>query len=454
MEYLLEKEKSVPVIEDVDICVLGGSCTGVFAAVRAARLGASVVIVEKQNCFGGVATGGMVNIWHSLLDTQYKSQVIAGLTQEVVERLKKRNAVTIMENQLDAFFLNTEELKIELDELLEEAGVKLYLHTAFAAPVYDNGHVSAVMVENKSGRGAIKASCFIDATGDGDLCARMELTHTSHEIKQPPTTGAKVSGFNSELYGMASVGSFDLKTALLKYNEEFGLPEGWGWSSEIPGAPGLTFQAITRVLGVDCSQGASLTKAEIEGRRQVRAIMDMIRKYGPEDAKIALLGLSSYIGIRETRHIKCLHTLQEEEVLNGRSFSDAIANGTYRVDIHHDDKPGVTFRYLDGTQVYYRSGYPKEMGRWRAETEKNPVFYQIPYRSIVPMGAKNVLCCGRMLDADKGAFGAARVMVNLNQTGEAAGVAAYLAIQQGKEVASIDCELLRKNLKAGGSIVL
>ncbi len=454
MEFLLEKEKNIPVIEDADICVIGGSCTGVFAAVRAARLGAKVVIVEKQNCFGGVAASGMVNIWHSLMDTEYKLQIIAGLTQEVLERLKKRNAVIIKENQIDTFFLNTEELKIELDELLREAGVKTYLHTAFAAPVMEKGLLKAVMVENKSGRGAIKARYFIDATGDGDLCARMGILYISPDIKQPPTMGAKLMGFNSELYGMSSVGSFDLKEALIKYGNEFGLPEGWGWSSEIPGAPGMTFQAITRVSGVDCADANSLTMAEIEGRRQIRAVMDMVRKYGPKDNQVVLLGLSSYIGIRETRHIKCLHMLKEEEVLYGTKFNDAIANGTYRVDIHHDDRPGVTFRYLDGTEVYFRSGYPKQVGHWRMETETNPAFYQIPYSSIVPEGSKNVLCCGRMLDADKGAFGAARVMVNLNQTGEAAGVAAYMALDSERSIDSIDTGLLKKYLQAGGSATL
>lgn len=454
MEFIREEARNVPVIDDVDVCVLGGSCTGVFAAVRAARLGAKVAIVEKQNCFGGVATSGMVNIWHSLMDTEYRQQVIAGLTGEVVERLEKRNAVIIKEKQLDAFFLNTEELKIELDELIREAGVKPYLHTAFAAPAGEDGRLTAVLVENKSGRGAIKAKLFIDATGDGDVCIRMGLTGIAPEVRQPPTTGAKIAGFDSELYGMASVGGFDLKEALLRYGEEFGLPEGWGWSSEIPGAEGITFQAITRVFGVDCAEGASLTRAEMEGRRQVRAVMDMVRKYGPKEARIALVGLSSYIGIRETRHIQCLYRLTEEDVLRGIRFPDAIANGTYRVDIHHDDKPGVTFRYLDGTEVYFRSGYPKTVGRWREETAQNPTYYQIPYRSIVPLGSKNVLCCGRMLDADKGAFGAARVMVNLNQTGEAAGVAAYLALNHNSSVCEIDASGLRRALKSGGSAIL
>lgn len=77
----------------MDICVLGGSCTGVFAAVRAARLGARVAIVEKQNAFGGVATNAFVNIWHSLKDAEFKREIIAGLTAEVIDRLSARDAV-------------------------------------------------------------------------------------------------------------------------------------------------------------------------------------------------------------------------------------------------------------------------------------------------------------------------------------------------------------------------
>jgi len=85
--------EKLPVYAEFDICVLGGSCTGVFAAVRAARLGAKVAVIEKQNAFGGVATNALVNIWHSLLDTEFKQQIIAGLTSETMERLAKRKAV-------------------------------------------------------------------------------------------------------------------------------------------------------------------------------------------------------------------------------------------------------------------------------------------------------------------------------------------------------------------------
>ena len=120
-------DKSIPVINQVDICVVGGSCTGVFAALRAARSGARVAIIEKQNSFGGVATNGLVNIWHSLYDTEKKKQIIAGLTMEVIDRLSKRDAVIYSrEDKKGHFTLNTQELKIELDEMVMETGIIPY----------------------------------------------------------------------------------------------------------------------------------------------------------------------------------------------------------------------------------------------------------------------------------------------------------------------------------------
>lgn len=106
--------------------------------------------------------------------------------------------------------------------------------------------------------------------------------------------------------------------------------------------------AGTRVYNVNCAVADDLTKAEIEGRRQIRAIMDMMRKYGSPN-KLGLVGLASQIGIRETRHIKCLYQVSDDDALYGKRFEDAIANGSYRLDLHHQDKPGLTFKYLDGS---------------------------------------------------------------------------------------------------------
>jgi len=158
--------------------------------------------------------------------------------------------------------------------------------------------------------------------------------------------------------------------------------------------------------------------------------------------------------VRETRHARCLHTITEAELLGGARFPDAIANGTYRVDIHHSDRPGLTFRYLDGRETYHVPGQPAVEGRWREPSGEDPTFYQVPYRCLVPQGAPNVLAAGRLVDADRGAYGALRVMVNCNQFGEAAGTAAALAVQADADVASVDVGRLRQALSDGGAIVI
>jgi hypothetical protein len=211
--------------------------------------------------------------------------------------------------------------------------------------------------------------------------------------------------------------------------------------------------AGTRVSGADCADADDLTRAEIEGRRQVRAMCDILRRAGGDDSRVALRGLPSYIGIRETRHACCLHSVTERELLEGERFDDAVANGTYRVDVHHSHKPGLTFRYLDGREEYVVPGEATVHTRWRDE-EAGAASYQIPYRSLVPEGADNVLVAGRLVDADRGAYGAIRVMVNANQTGEAAGVATVLAAGSDGSVADIPTDGLRAALAEGGSIVL
>jgi hypothetical protein len=436
--------EDVPVIDEADICVLGGSCTGAFAAIRAARLGARVILVEKQGHFGGVAT--VVCTWHSLHDAEHRRQIIAGLTQEITERLKKRGGVNVIGgNASKGFEFSPGELKLALDEMILEAGVRPHLHTLFSAPVLEEGRLTGVIVDGKSGRGVIRAKQFIDATGDGDLCARLGLAQYSYEALLPPT----VCAFLANWQAMRGV---DLGAAIRQHGPEFNLEEGFVWGSLIPGTD-VYMLAGTRVKKVNCAASGDLTRAEIEGRRQVKAILEILRRYHPE-RKVALHDFPATIGIRDTRHIRCQYQLKGDDVLSGRRFDDAIANGSYRVDIHHEDKPGITLMYLDGREAYSRPGYPAENKRWRPETESNPTFYQAPLRSLVPGRFGNLVLAGRMLDADKTAFSGVRVMVNTNQMGEAAGVAAYLALSASRPLAEVDAAAVRKLLARGGSIVL
>ena len=195
--------------------------------MRAARRGLRVAIVEKQNSFGGVATNGMVCIWHSELCTEHQQTIWSGLTAEVIERLKKRGAVDVRDPNPDTrFILNTEELKIELDELIHEHRITPFLHTWYARPVVKDGHIDAVIIQNKDGRGAIRAQVFIDASGDGDLAHHLDVPFTVRSDLQAPTTCAKIRGLEG----------INMRTFYNEHRDEFAVPKDAGWSTAFQAA--------------------------------------------------------------------------------------------------------------------------------------------------------------------------------------------------------------------------
>ncbi len=418
-ERIQEEPRSIPIVQDCDVCVLGGSCTGVFAAVRAAQMGARVALVEKQNAFGGVAASGLVNIWHKLYSNDGKEQIIGGLTHEVIQRLAKIRAVTSHGNGKGNFTLNTDELKIELDRLVIENKITPYLHTFYAAPQMEAGRVTAVFIENKNGRQAIRAKVFVDATGDGDLAKDAGLPFEIRNGLQPPTMCAEISGLPGSIFKL-----------IREHREEFGLAPDQGWGADVPGSPGVRMCAYTHVFGTVASDATQLTAAEIEGRRQIRAYMDIARKYGGENNHPCLLDLASHIGVRETRSFTANYKLTEKDVLSCKRFPDAIANGTYHIDVHDPKTGKFKFKEPEGD------------------------FYQIPLGAMVSDKAPNVVLAGRMISTDRGAFGGIRVMVNLNQTGEAAGVTASLAASGATPVSQVDAESVRKSLSKLGAVIV
>lgn len=453
-QTVVESAREIPVVYTCDVCVIGGGCTGVFAAVRAARMGAKVALVENNGYFGGVATAGLVNYWHSIYNTDGTQQIIGGLTQETIERLDKRNEVVFFERTDPSKYvaLNSPELAIEFDTMVRENdNIRPFLHTRFVQPVSENGEMSHAIIEDKTGRRAIKAGYFIDSSGDGDVISRMGLPFTKLDDIQPPTACALVAGMREITRNNRG---FDLGEAVFDPKLRNSLNRGFIWNSNVVGLPGTWMIAGTRIHSADCSDADNLTYAEMEGRRQIRVIRDILHDNYTGGESVSIVDIPSYIGIRETRHATCLHQLSEDEVLHGLRFPDAIANGSYRVDVHHSEKSGITLRYLDGREVYTEPGQPAETGRWREPSDINPTFYQIPYRSLVPQGSKNVLVAGRLTCADRGAYGAIRVMVNCNQTGEAAGIACALALAGNTDVNAIDTDKLRKTMEHGGSVII
>ncbi len=443
--FLIPAER-LPVAAEADVCVIGGSCTGVFAAIRAARLGAKVVILERQNRFGGTAVNGLVCMWHNLFDITGERQIIGGLTFEALERLEKRGAAGKFRTPYYGIPFNSEELTLVLDRMVtEQKNIRTFFHTAYSRPVMVDGIVKGIVAENKSGRFVIAAKMFVDASGDGLLCRDAGFPMRLPERSQPPTACAKIENFNT-------MKDLDLKKMLEENRKRYpDLPCGYAWGTDIPGSEHLYMFAGTRVMNCNCMNADAVTAAEFESRRQLDAVMHLFREKYPE-AKVSLQALPSAIGIRESMHIRSIGTLIGEEMLADRKYEDTIGAGTYPVDIHSNTDDSISFRSLDGKVRVCRSSKLIREERWLPEGKILP-YYRIPLSCLIPQNSRNVIAAGRMLDADATAFGAVRVMVNLNQCGEAAGTAACLAADAGQDIAGVSGADVRSNLNRGGSLI-
>jgi len=217
-DVVFEPSREIPVVWEGDLCVIGGSCTGVFAAVRAARLGLRVAVVENHTIFGGMATAARVNEWHSTYDVGNQNQIIAGLTMEMVQRLTKRDAVIERaRHERTQYVLDPAALALELDLLIRENAVRPFLAARCVGGKREGGVVRAAFIEDKSGRRALRARFFIDASGDGDLLRRVGFEAYQNEQLQPVNLQAVVAGF-PELSGP------ELSEVIQKNAEKFGYP--------------------------------------------------------------------------------------------------------------------------------------------------------------------------------------------------------------------------------------
>ncbi|MCE5239370.1 FAD-dependent oxidoreductase [bacterium] len=441
-----EPARDLPVVADVDVCVLGGGMTGVCAAVAAARAGASALLVEHYGFLGGMATSSMVLIWHSLYGMDRKTKVIGGLPDEIIARLRAMEGIyNASEGDTAHWVVDADKTRFVLDDFVLADGVKLLLHSRLAGVVRDGRRITAALVETKSGRGAIRAQTYIDCTGDADL---IRFAGGQTEVGdrdggcQAPSLCFRLRHVDQSQTGLDTVQA-KLYALTMDYNGGKYPPLLWGvrW----PGC-GDVMLAGTRVLNINSADALSLTRAEIEGRYQLRWFLRETRKFpGWEQAELVAMGVQ--IGLRESHRILAEHQLQREEVLDGVRFPDAIGQGTYPVDIHNPSGPGIVFEQLDGLRREVKGDRTMLQDRWDGAAPDAPtrdtLCYQIPYRSLIPLDFDNVLVGGRCCGATHEAAGAIRVMINCMQTGQAAGVAAVLSTGdvRGVEVGALQGRL-------------
>ena len=419
---------------ECDVLASGGGMAGTVAAVAAARAGARTVLFERHGFLGGAATAGAVGQFVGW-ETQKGRRVIAGLAGEIVDRLQKRGGsdghshfIMSTGNRMDRVEYDTEILKVVLDEMAQEAGVRVLLHTQLANVVRRGRSIVSASLLTKGGLLEARARAWIDSSGDLDLMARAGapfLGLSEGESLQPATLMFRLGPIDFPAFdGMTAESKAQLSARGVA---EGALPRAALHCSRVPHSNDGWFN-VTRV-SIDASDPFALSEGEREGRRQALASAQYIIANVPGCQRARLVSFAPQLGIRETRRIAGLYTLTADDLRQGAEFTDTVALGAYPIDVHHVSDANITF---------------EELGPDHA--------YALPYRIAVPQGLDNALVAGRGLSATHEAHGAIRVMPTAMAVSHAVGTAAALIAAGNIPAAEVDPATLREKLRAAGAI--
>lgn len=419
---------SIPVLTECDVLIAGGGPAGALAGIASAREGARTVIVEKNGFLGGNLTAGGIDTIYGLYSVgENPEKTIGGIIDEVIELLENQNSCYLRPNTYGAgtgLTFSGENLKIILEFLALSAGVNIFYHTIIPDVFIMDNQLMGCMVASKSGIQWIKASVIVDCTGDADIVARaggaFEKAGEFGPIQSCTTVFfmANVDVQKAKDFGKKAMWK-SMEEA--KNNGEYNLPRIEGSFHETPN-PGLIEANMTRIANVDTTDVTSISDAEVEGRRQVQEYVRFLIDKVPGFADSYLVKTGCQIGVREGRRVIGDYVLLKADVLNGRKFDDAVVRCGQPIEDHHS---GKNTRWV----------YVKDFG-----------YYEIPYRSLIPKGLDNVLTAGRCLSASHDAHASARSSGTAMGMGQAAGLAAVLALAKGNNVRGIDVSELRSKL--------
>ena len=458
MKTFVIPQRELRAAYEADVVVCGGGTAGVFAAISAAESGKRVLIVEQFGSLGGSATNGLVTpLMHShITDDPACSYISIRLR----EKLKAYGGVDVTGRAFDPTVL-----MVALEELCAEAGVQLLYYTFISDVLVENGTVKAIVAANKSGTVVIAGDIFIDCTGDGDVSVLAGAQYTKGNPEtgknQPISLRYIVSGvdipalgefFKSEIertgiardcsytpplsvYAACCSGAATLAGVYRRAIAagDLTVEDHLYWQMfNIPGRnDSVAFNNPEFFEDLDGTNPDTLTKTQVAGKKAIYRQLAFYKKYmkGFENAYIA--DIAAMVGIRESRNITTEYVLTGADLLSRKKFDDAFCQSNYPVDIH-----GYTLEFVS---------------RFKPAEDARP-YYEIPYGSLVVKGFENLLVAGRCLGAEFLAQSSLRIQPCCRSAGEAAGIAAALALDAKIPAREVDGRKVRKIMEDRGAV--
>lgn len=415
-----------------DLVVAGGGLSGVAAAVCAAREGLRVLLVEKSGCLGGAIANNLVYPFMPYWTKQQNGNNTEKqyLSQGIFKEMKQRHDNYVADCKDHEF--NSEYFKIVLDDMTAEAGADVLFHGVVYGVKTDGRRITAVDVVAKAQKISVEADFFIDATGDGELfylagCDH-QLGRESDGLCQPMTTCFRMSGVDLDLFTQERPRLQEL------YKEKQAKGEITNPRENILVFFGIGEDVLhfntTRVVMLDPTNPFDVSKAEVLARKQIHELICFLKENSNAFDESALISVAVNIGIRESRKLKGVHILTDDELIHCTRFEDSIALGNYDIDIHSPTGTGTSHRYF-------------------ADGE----YYTIPYRSLLPKEYDNLLVAGRCLSATHEAQASVRIMPICCCLGEAAGTAIATAHKTNTNTHTVNIKEVQQKLKKNGAVL-
>jgi 2-polyprenyl-6-methoxyphenol hydroxylase-like FAD-dependent oxidoreductase len=430
-----EPARDVHIFKEADVVVVGGGPAGIAAAVASAKNGAQTILLERYGHLGGLASGGLITLIMPMSDGTNTPQ-IAGICQEVIDRLDAAGAALhprmedlgsskaelvdywrtysfcVIDGKIRlSVFMDPEILKCILNDMAEEAGVKLLLHSLFVNTLVDDDIVKGVVFESKSGRQALLGKVVIDTTGDGDVYASagapFDGKMNSDDRSSKLAFVFRIGNIDPEQYFGFRKSNPQTHDELLKELESLR-----GFSMFIRTSREDVIWVNNNVPYLSGLNVDDLTRLEVDGRHRMRLTHDFLKKQMPGFENSFIIDTASQIGVRCSRRLIGEYVVTASEICSGVVFPDTIMMGP-------------DFRY----------NFSPEHPHWH-----------VPYRSLVPRKVKNMLAAGRCISTDTVTNDLLAPIQYCFATGQAAGTAAAIAVKDKVNMAQVDIKKLQKRL--------